>query len=88
MKQTAGVGEEIEGSIEFVVGTINPISVGASAWAQTLARHSPKERRTSMDPIDWAKIYAAMDKRIDLKYAQLPQGEQIGKPSPSSAPKS
>jgi hypothetical protein len=28
---------------------------------------------------DWAKIYAAMDKRIVLKYEQLPQGEQIGK---------
>jgi hypothetical protein len=27
---------------------------------------------------DWAKIYAAMDKRIDLKYEQLARGEQIG----------
>jgi hypothetical protein len=32
-----------------------------------------------MDQIDWAKIYAKMDKRIVLKYAQLPNGEQIGK---------
>ena len=29
--------------------------------------------------MDWAKIYAAMDKRILLKYEQLPRGEQIGK---------
>jgi hypothetical protein len=28
---------------------------------------------------DWAKIYAAMDKRVVLKYQQLPKGEQIGK---------
>jgi hypothetical protein len=28
---------------------------------------------------DWAKIYAAMDKRIIVKYEQLPKGEQIGK---------
>lgn len=32
-----------------------------------------------MNSIDWAKIYAAMDKRIVLKYEQLPKGEQIGK---------
>ncbi|MGH7795565.1 MAG: hypothetical protein ACREQ2_11820 [Candidatus Binatia bacterium] len=32
-----------------------------------------------MSQIDWAKIYAAMDKRIVLKYQQLPKGEQIGK---------
>lgn len=32
-----------------------------------------------MRPIDWAKIYAEMDKRIDLKYEHLPNGEQIGK---------
>ena len=31
-----------------------------------------------MNPIDWAKIYAKMDKRIVLKYEQLPNGEQIG----------
>jgi hypothetical protein len=41
-----------------------------------------------MGQIDWAKIYAAMDKRIGLKYEQLPKGEQIGKRSPSSAPRS
>jgi hypothetical protein len=28
---------------------------------------------------DWAKKYAAMDKRVDLKYQYLPKGEQIGK---------
>jgi hypothetical protein len=28
---------------------------------------------------DWAKNYAAMDKRIELKYQQLAKGEQIGK---------
>jgi hypothetical protein len=32
-----------------------------------------------MRPIDWAKTYDEMDKRIDLKYDQLPNGEQIGK---------
>ena len=33
-----------------------------------------------MSQPDWAKIYAKMDKRIVVKYEQLPQGEQIGKP--------
>jgi hypothetical protein len=32
-----------------------------------------------MSETDWAKTYAKMDKRIILKYEQLPQGEQIGK---------
>jgi hypothetical protein len=32
-----------------------------------------------MSQIDWAKKYAEMDKRVDLKYQQLPRGEQIGK---------
>jgi hypothetical protein len=32
-----------------------------------------------MSQTDWAKTYAAMDKRIILKYEQLPRGEQIGK---------
>jgi hypothetical protein len=32
-----------------------------------------------MTRTDWAKIYAAMDKRVVLKYQQLPKGEQIGK---------
>jgi hypothetical protein len=32
-----------------------------------------------MKEIDWAKAYAEMDKRIVLKYEQLPKGEQIGK---------
>jgi hypothetical protein len=32
-----------------------------------------------MSQTDWAKIYAAMDKRMELKYEQLPKGEQIGK---------
>jgi hypothetical protein len=32
-----------------------------------------------MSHTDWAKIYAAMDKRLELKYEQLPKGEQIGK---------
>jgi hypothetical protein len=32
-----------------------------------------------MSQIDWAKIYAKMDKRILVKYEQLPNGEQIGK---------
>ena len=40
-----------------------------------------------MKDVDWAKIYAAMDKRLDLKYEQLPRGEQIGKRAePSVAP--
>ena len=34
-----------------------------------------------MSQTDWAKLYAAMDKRIVLKYEQLPKGEQIGKQS-------
>ena len=33
-----------------------------------------------MSQTDWAKIYAAMDKRVELKYQHLPKGEQIGKP--------
>ena len=32
-----------------------------------------------MSQTDWAKIYAAMDKRIVVKYEQLPEGEQVGK---------
>ena len=32
-----------------------------------------------MNQTDWARTYAAMDKRIELKYEQLPKGEQIGK---------
>jgi hypothetical protein len=32
-----------------------------------------------MSQIDWAKIYAAMDRRLALKYDQLPDGEQVGK---------
>ena len=32
-----------------------------------------------MSQTDWAKIYATMDKRIILKYEQLPRGEQVGK---------
>jgi hypothetical protein len=32
-----------------------------------------------MSQTDWAKLYAAMDKRIALKYEQLPKGEQIGR---------
>ena len=39
-----------------------------------------------MNQTDWAKLYAAMDKRIVLKYEQLPRGEQIGK-RPESAPR-
>jgi hypothetical protein len=39
-----------------------------------------------MKQTDWVKIYAAMDKRLDLKYEQLPNGEQIGKPRSASAP--
>jgi hypothetical protein len=31
------------------------------------------------DLTDWAKTYAKMDKRIILKYEQLPKGEQLGK---------
>jgi hypothetical protein len=31
-----------------------------------------------MSETDWAKIYAAMDKRIVVKYEQLPNGEQVG----------
>lgn len=32
-----------------------------------------------MKPTDWVKKYAAMDKRVELKYLHLPKGEQIGK---------
>ena len=41
-----------------------------------------------MKPIDWAKIYAAMDKRVTLKYQQLPSGEQVANPKQLSAAKS
>ncbi|HYJ16282.1 MAG TPA: hypothetical protein VE170_12380 [Candidatus Limnocylindria bacterium] len=42
-----------------------------------------------MQPEDWAKKYAAMDKRIELKYQQLAKGEQIGKrpDAPKTQPK-
>ncbi|HSK30411.1 MAG TPA: hypothetical protein VLA17_10640 [Candidatus Limnocylindria bacterium] len=36
-----------------------------------------------MSQTDWAKKYAAMDKRIVLKYEQLPTGEQIGTRPPA-----
>jgi hypothetical protein len=40
-----------------------------------------------MTEADWAKIYAAMDKRLELKYEQLPRGEQIGRRAqPTIAP--
>ena len=32
-----------------------------------------------MSQEDWARKYAAMDKRLTLKYEQLPKGEQIGR---------
>jgi hypothetical protein len=32
-----------------------------------------------MSQTDWAKIYAEMNKRIVVKYEQLPKGEQIAK---------
>jgi hypothetical protein len=32
-----------------------------------------------MNQTDWAKKYAEMDKRIVVKYEQLPNGEQVGK---------
>jgi hypothetical protein len=32
-----------------------------------------------MSQVDWAKKYAVMDKRLMLKYEQLPKGEQIGR---------
>lgn len=35
-----------------------------------------------MSQEDWVKKYAKMDKRMLLKYAQLPDGEQIGKQRP------
>jgi len=44
-----------------------------------------------MKPEDWVKKYAAMDKRVGLKYQYLPKGEQIGKrsePPKSEAKKS
>jgi hypothetical protein len=41
-----------------------------------------------MSQTDWAKRYAEMDKRIILKYQQLPRGEQIGKtPQAGQEPK-
>jgi hypothetical protein len=39
-----------------------------------------------MSQPDWAKIYAAMDKRISLKYEQLPRGEQIGQVASGEKP--
>jgi hypothetical protein len=34
----------------------------------------------------WEKIYAELDKRIVVKYEQLPNGEQVGKrPEPEKA---
>jgi len=39
-----------------------------------------------MKQIDWAKIYASMDKRVTLKYQQLPSGEQVGKAQPQPTP--
>ena len=39
-----------------------------------------------MNQTDWAKIYAAMDKRVVLKYQQLPRGEQIGKRQAQQTP--
>jgi hypothetical protein len=38
-----------------------------------------------MSQTDWAKTYAKMDKRIILKYEQLPNGEQLGKAPPSGS---
>jgi hypothetical protein len=36
-----------------------------------------------MSKEDWVKKYAAMDKRIAVKYEQLPKGEQVAKkPAP------
>jgi hypothetical protein len=32
-----------------------------------------------MKSTDWVKKYAAMDKRVGLKYQYLPKGEQVGK---------
>ena len=41
-----------------------------------------------MSATDWAKIYAEMDKRIVVKYEQLPNGEQAGKrPQPEQQAK-
>jgi hypothetical protein len=38
-----------------------------------------------MSQTDWAKLYSQMDKRIVVKYEQLPRGEQIGKrPAPGN----
>jgi len=46
---------------------------------ERLERAHAKRRVLLMSQTDWAKLYAAMDKRIILKYQQLPKGEQIGK---------
>jgi hypothetical protein len=37
------------------------------------------EGDSAMEQTDWAKLYAAMDQRLNLKYEQLPKGEQTGK---------
>jgi hypothetical protein len=39
-----------------------------------------------MKPTDWVKKYAAMDKRVELKYQHLPNGEQIGKRTEAPKP--
>ena len=41
-----------------------------------------------MSQVDWVKKYAAMDKRLMLKYEHLPKGEQIGKKPDAPKPES
>jgi hypothetical protein len=41
--------------------------------------NNPDQGDPTMSQTDWAKIYTKMDKRIIVKYEQLPKGEQIGK---------
>jgi len=61
----------------------NPWIAGAMLSGKYASAGQEREKRErTMSQIDWAKIYAAMDKRVELKYQQLPKGEQIGKRSP------
>jgi hypothetical protein len=56
----------------------SPLSLFEQPAVKVFQQPEPKEVLL-MSQTDWAKIYAKMDKRIVVKYEQLPKGEQIGK---------
>jgi hypothetical protein len=50
------------------------------SWSLNIFEDSVSgNEEVTMSQTDWAKIYAEMDKRIIVKYEQLPNGEQLGK---------